>query len=409
MSTRISSQSIFEQSVFQLLRQQSQINRTQLEVSSGRRIVTAKDDPIGAGVAEAVDRSLAELGRWQDNANLLQNRLQREEEVLRQVTLNLQRVSELSIQANSAIQTPESLQGMLKEVELIKEGLVQLANSTDGTGRYLFGGTSDGSPPFLPNAGGGFDYFGDQVQRRIEIGPELTVPDSDPGSEIFQRIRTGNGDIAVRMGTGNTGTGVLSSAGFTDQSAWTQLPYTVTFTDLVGPPPSTQWTVTDDAPPNAVIATGTYTPGAPIEFNGVQLAVTGDPASGDTFSVRPAPNRDVFDTVQSMIDAINLPNTTPADKAARQNAFYAVIEDLQTATNTIVDRRAAVGARHATVDRADTQRLSDDEILRGTLSDIRDTDYAEAISRLSFQLQSLEAAQQSFVRVQILSMFNLLR
>ena len=409
MTTRISSQSIFEQSVFQLLRQQAQINRTQLEVSSGRRIVTAKDDPIGAGVAEAVDRSLAELARWQDNANLLQNRLGREEEVLRQVTLNLQRVSELAIQANTAVQTPESLQGMLKEVELIKEGLVQLANSTDGTGRYLFGGTSDSSAPFLPNATGGFDYFGDQRQRRIEIGPELTVPDSDPGREIFQRVRTGNGDIAVRATLGNGGTGVLSSAGFSDQQAWTELPYTVTFNDLPGPPPSIQWTVTDEAPPNAVIATGPYMPGAPIEFNGVQLSVTGTPADGDTFSVRPAPNQDIFETVQSLIDAVNLPNITPADKAARQNAFYAVIEDLQSAANATVDRRAAVGARLATVDRAETQRLSDDEILRGTLSDIRDTDYAEAISRLSFQLQSLEAAQQSFVRVQNLSMFNLLR
>jgi len=409
MTLRVSSASIFEQSVFQLLRQQSGIARTQLEVSSGRRIITAKDDPIGAGVAEAVDRSLAELSRWGDNANLLQNRLQRQEEVMRQVNQNLQRVQELAIQANSAIQNSESLQGMLRELELIKEGLVQLANTTDGTGRFLFGGTNDSSPPFLANATGGFDYFGDQRQRRVEIGPELTVADSDPGSELFQRIRTGNGEVAIRDSGVNTGTGRLFAAGFTDPAFWDARPYTVTFNDVIGPPDSIVWTVTEDDPPNAVIASGTYGEGQPIEFNGVQFVLTGTPADGDSFSVRPSPNRDVFDTVQNLIDTINLANTTPADKATRQNAFFAIIEDLQQAGQAFIDSRAAVGARLSTIDRVADQRMAENEILRTTLSEIRDTDYAEAISRLSFQLQTLEAAQQSFVRVQNLSLFNFLR
>lgn len=409
MTSRISTAAIFEQSVFQILRQQSAIARTQLEISSGRQIITAKDDPIGAGIGEAVDRSLAELQQWSANANQLGNRLQREEEVLRQVGLNLQRVHELAVQANSAIQTRESLQGMLKELELVKEGLVQLANSTDGTGRYLFGGTADSSPPFVANATGGFDYVGDQRQRRVEIGPELTVADTDPGSELFQRIRTGNGYIAVREGAATAGTGVLRVAGFTDQALWDERPYTITFTDVVGPPASIQWTVTEDDPPGAVIATGPYTPDQPIEFNGVQVVINGTPANGDTFTVRPAPNQDIFETVQSLIDAIDLPNGTLDDKATRQNAFYAVIEDVLLAGNQLIDRRASIGARLQTIDRAADQRVADDEILRGTLSEIRDTDYAEAISRLSFQLQSLEAAQQSFVKVQDLSLFNFLR
>ncbi len=408
MTSRISSASIFEQSVFQLLRQQSQIARTQLEVSSGRRIITAKDDPLNAGISEAIDRSLAELSRWRDNGTQLQNRLQLEEETLRQAGLNLQRVQELAVQANSAVQTPETLRGMLRELELIRDGLVQLANSTDASGRYLFGGTNDSTPPFLANASGGFDYFGDQRQRRIEIGPELTVADTDPGSEVFQRIRTGNGEIAVRVAGTNAGTAVLKQAGFSDQAAWTNQPYTIGFADVPVPPGTIQWTVTEDNPPNAVVATGTYAPGQPIAFNGVQIVLDGVPANGDSLSVRPAPNQDVFQTVQSLIDAINLPNDTPAAKAAKQNAFFAVSEDLSQAGQSLIDRRASIGARLNVVERSEDQRDAENEILRSTLSDIRDTDYAEAISRLSFQLQSLEAAQQSFVRIQNLSLFNLL-
>ena len=408
MTSRISNASIFEQSVFQLLRQQTDIARTQLEISSGRRIVTARDNPITAGISEAIDRSLAELDRWSENAVSLRNRLQREEEVLRQVNLNLQRAQELAIQANSAIQSPDTLQGMLKELGLMKEGLAQLANTSDGAGRYLFGGTNDGSPPFLANTSGGYDYVGDQRQRRVEIGPELTVADSDPGSEIFQRIRTGNGTIAVRQGAANAGSGTLSLAGFTDSTQWTGQPYTVTFNDVVGPPASIQWTVTEDNPPNGVIGTGTYGPGQPIGFLGVQLALTGTPANGDSFTVRPAPTRDIFESVQALIDAVNLPKLTPNQQATKQNAYYAALEDLQQAGNVLIDARASIGARLATIERVDDQRTTENEILRTTLSEIRDTDYAEAISRLSFQLQSLEAAQQSFLRIQNLSLFNLL-
>ncbi|MEM7613208.1 MAG: flagellar hook-associated protein 3, partial [Pseudomonadota bacterium] len=47
-------------------------------------------------------------------------------------------------------------------------------------------------------------------------------------------------------------------------------------------------------------------------------------------------------------------------------------------------------------------------VLRESLADIEDLDYAEAISALSQQATALEAAQQSFVRVQGLSLFNFL-
>ncbi|GIX36247.1 MAG: flagellar hook-associated protein FlgL [Lysobacteraceae bacterium] len=409
MTTRIASATFFEQALFQMLRQQKQIAHTQLELSSGRRILTAKDDPINAGIGEAIDRSLAELARWRDNATQVQNRLRLEEETLRSIGLELQRAQELAVQANSAVHTRESLQGMLEELRRIREALIQQANTTDGTGRYLFGGTNDATAPFGVNASGGVDYFGDQRQRRIEIGPDLTVADTDPGSALFQRIRTGNGEFVVRAGATNTGTGVLKTYGFTDRTQWTQEPFTVTFATLPGPPPTTQWTATQDNPPNAVVGSGTYVPGQAIAFSGIQLVLEGDPANGDTVTVAPSTTRDVFASLQALIDAIEMPIGTEPLKAQRLNALFAAAEDLAQAGQHLIDRRASVGSRLALIESTDTQRDGENEVLRTTLSALRDTDYAEAISRLTFQLQTLEATQQSFLRVQELSLFNLLR
>ncbi len=44
--------------------------------------------------------------------------------------------------------------------------------------------------------------------------------------------------------------------------------------------------------------------------------------------------------------------------------------------------------------------------LEKSISEISDLDYAEAITRLTQQLTGLEASQQTFTRVQNLSLFN---
>lgn len=397
--SRVSSATIFAQSTSQILRQQSLVARTQLELSSGRKIITAKDDPVAAGIAEALDRSLAEVTRWSDNANLVTNRLQREEEAIRQVGLRVQRLRELAVQSNSGIQSPESLRGLVVEMRQIRQDLVQLANTSDGLGRYLFGGTQDGTPPFVQDAAGAVSYVGDQSQRMVEIGPEVLVADGDPGSEVFQRIRSGDGVVTLGQGA-NTGTAYISSNGFIDRTLWDGGQYQIDF--LAG-----DYTVTDTV--NAVVvATGTYVEGEAITFQGVQLTLLGTPADGDFFTVGPSGTRDIFAVADELIAAVEAGNLTQPDKATRQNQFYFALQDLQQVGDWISDRRAAIGSRLNTLERSADQRLAEDEGLRKTLSDLRDTDFAEAISRLAYQLQSLEAAQKSFTQVQRLSLFNFL-
>jgi flagellar hook-associated protein 3 FlgL len=412
MSGRISTASVFQQAISTLLAKQAQVARTQLEVSSGRRIITAQDDPLGASIALAMDRGLAELERWKANSNLVQNRLQREEVALTQVGDRVQRLRELAVQANNGVHDAQTLRGLVTEMRQIREGMLQLANTTDGTGRYLFGGTTDSSPPFTETAGGVL-YNGDQTQRRIEIGPDLTVADADPGSEVFQRIRTGNGVFTTLQDPGNAGSLTLSSAGFTNTAAWDGRSYSIRFSepDPVGAPGAFEYEIIDNSavPPAPLGPAAAYVPGQAIAFSGIQITLTGTPVDGDSFSVEPSVNQDLFDTIDQLIATIEAPSNSPVETAARQNGFWAAIENLSQAGDWVIDKRAGIGARLQTIDRTADQRLAEDENFRSTLSKIRDTDYAEAISRLSFQLQSLEAAQNSFIKVQNLSLFNFLR
>lgn len=397
---RISTNLQFTQSLNALLARQAESFKTQLQLSTGQKINTAAQDPVGAGSIVQLDRARAELERFGANSNVLANRLNLAEVALTSTGDRLLRVRELAVQGFNGSQSPESRSAIADELEQQLEALFALANSDDGSGRYLFAGSQGSAVPF--NLGpGGVVYAGDQVQRRVDVSPSLSVADVAPGSEIFLRVPTGNGTFAARPDPANAGTLVLGSAGLSGSTPWAPDNYRIVFDGAGG------YSVEDGSA--TVIATGTYTPGEAIEFGGVQLRFNGAPAAGDSFSVQPSPRQDVFATVQGVIGALRLPSATPEQRAAQQNAFFASLEDLGAAQEQIIDARSKIGAGLNTLDRTTEERASQVLSLSTTLSGIRDVNYAEAASQLSQQLLMLEAAQATFAKVQGNSLFNYIR
>ncbi|HEC20394.1 MAG TPA: flagellar hook-associated protein 3 [Gammaproteobacteria bacterium] len=108
-------------------------------------------------------------------------------------------------------------------------------------------------------------------------------------------------------------------------------------------------------------------------------------------------NQNIFETMEQFAIALET------------NASTATVpDDLKLAMDHLVAFRAQTGARLNAID--NHRALNEDIILQGqkTLSSIEDLDYAEAVSRLNLQLTGLQAAQQSFTRIQNLSLFNFL-
>lgn len=75
MTNRISTSMMYSQSVSSMTAKQSRLNQLEAQLSSGQRLVTAKDDPVAAGTAVGLDRALAAITRFGENANNVQNRL----------------------------------------------------------------------------------------------------------------------------------------------------------------------------------------------------------------------------------------------------------------------------------------------------------------------------------------------
>lgn len=404
--SRISSNTLYETNVAQLLRRQAELIATQDQISSGRRVNTAADDPLAAGAAVAIDRSLAELERFDLNANVLANRLNLQEGALTQAGEALQRARELSIQAANAPLSASDRASIAREIRQIRDGLLGIANGVDAAGRYLFGGTQDDRPPFV-DASTGVTYVGDQVQRRIDVAPALALQDADPGSEVWMRIPTGDSRVAVAAAATNAGTGLLGTFGVVDAAAWAaggNVGYRIAFTS-----PTTYEIQDAGGAPLVPPQTGTYAPGDTITFEGLQLRLNGEPATGDVFTVDPSGRQDIFATLDALADTLETPATTVAERTRQQNAIFVALANVSAAQDHFVDKRAGGGARLAGIDEAAALREATSVTLKATLSDLRDVNIAEAASRLAQQSTALDAAQLSFQRVSSLSLFNYLR
>lgn len=400
MTDRISTFTMFTQNLAAIMRGETAITRTQAQISSGRKMLSAADDPVGAGLGVLLDRADAQLAAFGNNASIVSNRLNLETSALAAVNTHIDRIQTLAVEASNDTQSASSRASIVAELKQEYSHLVALANSSDGTGRYLFGGTADATAPFSATAAG-VAYSGDQTQRSVAIGPNVSVGDSDTGSDVFLRIPSGNGSFAARAAGANTGTAVLTAASLDTSVAYAGGSYTVAF-DGAG-----NYQVTDSG--GNPVTSGAYTAGAAISFAGVHLTFDGQPNAGDSFSVQPAPSQDLFTTVRNLIATVGADPGTPAQRAAQRNGFFAAIEDLQQAATHVDNVNAGVGARLNTIDQTASSRADQSTSLKNTLSNLRDVDFAQAASQLNLQSTALQAAQLSFQKVQGLSLFQLLR
>ena len=118
------------------------------------------------------------------------------------------------------------------------------------------------------------------------------------------------------VGAANSGTGTVSAATITNPASWVPDTYTLAFTAV------NQYQITSSA--GTVVASGTYSAGAPISFQGAQVSVNGTPATGDTFTIRSSTAADVGDNTNanaliSALGAANLAGGTTSLSGAANN------------------------------------------------------------------------------------------
>jgi flagellar hook-associated protein 3 FlgL len=406
MTLRLSTASIYASGTSQLNTLQSALAKTQMQLSTNKRVLTAADDPIASARALEVTQSQSMNTQFGTNRSAARASLSLVDQTLQDVSAQMTDIQSLIVTAGNGGYTQSDRAALATELEGRLKDMLGLANTADGTGGYLFSGYKSTTQPFNQTPAGA-TYEGDQGQRSLQVGSTRKMATSESGSAIFETIKTGNGKFQALPDPKNTGSGIVSPGSVVDSAKYTGDNYAINFTKA-GDPAVTTYTVVDTSksPALNVIENQPYTAGASINFDGMSLDIKGEPADGDTFSVKPSENQSVFTTITDLIKTLRMPADGSTGKAELANRLAEAGANMKNALDNVLTVQASVGAREKELDYLDSTGDDLNIQYQSTLENLTGLDMVATISLFSQQQTTLQAAQVSFKTMSGLSLFN---
>lgn len=394
---RVTSSMIFDTGLQQMQKQNKQLLDTYTQVVTGRRVLQPSDDPVAAARALEIGQSrsvnelhVANQGYANDALKLVDSKLGAANDIVTYVRTR-------AVEAGNGSYSAQDRKYIAEDISQQFAALQEIANSRDGTGDYLFGGYNSNVQPFQGGVLDGVTYKGDQGVRTLQISATRNLPVTNSGDVIFNTIRAPAGSPFALSDPQNSGNALFSGA---DLAAYNGHSYQIAY--QASPLPAV-FNVTDQV-------TGTTTPVTPslgpngetlVAFDGISLNLEGSLGDGDRYTLSPVGR--AFDLMGNFIQGLESGNHRVSNFQSGQT--LAGMDGVQDSIN---QTRAGVGSRLQEVATQQDISGSLDINYAEALSRLQDVDYAEAISSLTQQQTFLQAAQQSFLRVSNLSLFNYL-
>lgn len=409
---RISTMQQFNSGLRSILNNQESTQRTQQQISSGRRVLTPADDPIAATQILQLQQDISLREQYEKNVTAARNRLKLEDSILGGVTDNIARIRELTVNAGNGSMTKEDRTYIASEIEERLAALVDLMNTKDASNTYIFGGFKGETVPFQERPGGGVTYQGDDGERFLEISNSTKVQTSDTGKNIFVDVQSAQKTFYTVDNPRNQGTGFISNGFVMDQEAYDAF-YPEDIEIRFNPdgfisPPGPNFSVlsrSDDRPIDGLTGVE-YSPGNGLVVKGASFKIAGKPEQGDSFFVTSSPKQSLTDTVASLTEGLRTLEDNPEQSAQLDILIENTLNNLDFAQTSVSEVRSEVGGRLNTVDNIENLHKDVDLVSQDILSQLQDVDFAEAVSRLSLESLLLEASQQSFAQINRLTLFN---
>ncbi|CAD5109255.1 flagellar hook-associated protein FlgL [Zestomonas carbonaria] len=410
---RISTLQAFNNGVAGLQRNYANAIRTQEQISTGNRILTPADDPVASVRLLQLEQQQNVLGQYKSNLTAAQNSLNQEEVTLNSVSTILQRVRELAVQAGNGTLSLEDRQSIAAELAEREDELLSLMNTRNARGEYLFSGFQGKSQPFVRQPDGSYAYAGDDGQRKLQIASSLEIPISDNGRAVFENALNA-GRLSITDGsTPPAPVNSISGALVKDEASFASFPadgVQITF-DPADPKNYTLTPLPSGTPVSGRLADGKDTQ---ITYGGVAFFVNGTPPAGSTFTVSgPGPaasagpgDPEIKSGVLNTISQLRKALESSADSREVRDAVALGLSNLDNGISAVDQARGQIGARLNVVESSLTDNEDVTLVNKAVQADLRELDYAEALSRLSFQQLILDASQKSYVTISQLNLFN---
>ena len=412
--SRIGSANTYDNAMRNISARQTNLSNLQDNLTSGKRVLRASDDPTSAGIAERALTRISRIATDQRALESQRNSITQAESVLGDVTDALQRFRELTVSAGNGTHSSAERQTIATEMRGLRDHIYALANREDSNGLPLFSALGSALKPFVGPQATAPDYTFNGLPGQ-PAGSTVTIPFTLDGDSAFMLTPTRDAAYNVSLNTGNTNLQAsaisLSNPALVNGSSYSisnisitaVIPATIPATseatyDLIETPAGTT------IPLAAVPTTGPAFPSGsttiPLTAPGLSLSVTGTPTPGDTITIEP--NASLFSVLDNAISDIGGATTNNTTAQAVNQALHNIDIGMQRVSNA----RSQAGEL---LNRAD--RISDNQDKRSIQmeadrSRAQDLDMVKGISDFQNQQTGYQAALQTYAQVQKLSLFN---
>ncbi|MBP1130921.1 MULTISPECIES: flagellar hook-associated protein FlgL [Serratia] len=183
---RMSTSMMYQQNMSGITGNQSLFMKAAEQLATGKRVINPSDDPLAASQAVMLSQSQAENNQYTLARTFARQSVSMEENVLAGATSTIADIKTLIVNAGGT-KSDNDRDSLATQLQGLKDQLLNLANSTDGNGRYMFGGYVNDKPPFV-DEGGTVSYKGGDkaVEQKVDANRTMTI--GHTGDGVFMAL-----------------------------------------------------------------------------------------------------------------------------------------------------------------------------------------------------------------------------
>ncbi|WP_047710085.1 flagellar hook-associated protein FlgL [Pectobacterium atrosepticum] len=183
---RLSTSMIYQQNMQGVVNGQAAWQKTGEQLSTGKRVVNPSDDPIAAANVIMLGQSQSENSQYALARTFAKQSMSLEDSILnKSVGTIINALTEVI--SGGGIKSDDDRKSNATALSGMKAELLNLANSTDGNGNYIFAGYETDKAPFVDGTTG-VEYIGGDkaISQRVDAARNMNV--SHVGSAVFNGV-----------------------------------------------------------------------------------------------------------------------------------------------------------------------------------------------------------------------------
>ncbi|MBV7298533.1 flagellar hook-associated protein FlgL [Enterovibrio paralichthyis] len=395
MISRIASFHNYQSVSNDLMRQQVKLQDNQDQLATGKRVLTAGDDPVSSIYIQNFRQQDKQLDQYVDSITLARNRQTRAEIAVDDAEQLVDSAKRKTMEMINGSLSEDDRTAHKQDLKGLYDNFMNLVNAKDESGNFLFSGTQSSKQPFYRDGALNVRYAGDSYHRTAQVAPAVEVQTSDPGDQVFMEIENPFGDYQPEYDLQSGSLLLLANARNTNNADNSE--YAVSFS--VDGNGQTMYELTQDG---NVVNSGVYDPQNGVQWGTVSMSFEGEMLDGDRIVLERQGTFNVFDAFKRGIEL----SDESIFNASATAELHQVTEQFAGAFKHLNKARSEIGTRLTTLDRQESMHKDFKLVLNRSLGTMEDLDYSTAVIDMNENLLALQASQKAFSKAKELTLFN---